>query len=807
MSEHAAPTRARQTAAPQPAAKSELRLQRKCACGRHTADGAECAGCKAKRASLQRWSMDRPAPAAMLRGAERMDAGPVVTQGEEGRDFVDVAAGDAAAAARTGRGVRWVASALGATVAGAGAASSAKGWAGRGQARLRDAYPSASRRSASVDADAWARATDESADASPEIAASTEATAPGSIGAMESASTAEASGATSTASPVTPSAIPSPAPSSSTASTVRTGPTMESNVELGEMEEREMEEAASPPPIPHLLFDDGADGAQPGQMGRGEFLARLQAEITRAAEAELAGTGRTTDGCPYLGFWFGYYARRTSRQIERSLHRYAPEAAGVRSASEAIPLVAARVGRAVATWARTGEVTGVPSGLPAGGMRAPGLSRRQAATGTGNVFGPVQLKAREGGPRAVEDPAAIQAQLGDGRPLDGGVRTRMEGAFGQGLGPVHLHTGATATRLAGELNARAFTVGRHVAFADGQYRPGTPAGDALIAHEMVHVIQQRGGTEEGLETGSARYDALEGDADRAATGVVARLWGGAQERARAAIPTLRSGLRLQRCGTFSEHSSERRMGYDESADPDSLVVPVGDKRKVKVRKKEELTFVVNPAGAVTVDATTPSDGVTITGVNHGQAFVEAHAGTEIRERLDVAAKRQRSITVDYHFVSDSTGRSTRRHPGDETAMNNRLNEVWEKQANVHFSVGLVDSPVVPRTLGTEIEANNTGDPEWQAVTAFATGAPYNVFFVWEIADPPDGDIQGVTAGTGGHTFLEDDECADHLTNAHEAGHHLGLANGDSHPSSSIMASCGGSNRDRVTRAQADAVNP
>lgn len=36
----------------------------------------------------------------------------------------------------------------------------------------------------------------------------------------------------------------------------------------------------------------------------------------------------------------------------------------------------------------------------------------------------------------------------------------------------------------------AFTVGSDIAFARGAHRPGTLTGDALIAHELAHVVQQ-----------------------------------------------------------------------------------------------------------------------------------------------------------------------------------------------------------------------------------------------------------------------------------------------------------------------------
>ena len=44
------------------------------------------------------------------------------------------------------------------------------------------------------------------------------------------------------------------------------------------------------------------------------------------------------------------------------------------------------------------------------------------------------------------------------------------------------------------MNALAYTVGNHVVFGEGQYAPGTNAGNRLLAHELTHTIQQTGGT-------------------------------------------------------------------------------------------------------------------------------------------------------------------------------------------------------------------------------------------------------------------------------------------------------------------------
>jgi Domain of unknown function (DUF4157) len=58
------------------------------------------------------------------------------------------------------------------------------------------------------------------------------------------------------------------------------------------------------------------------------------------------------------------------------------------------------------------------------------------------------------------------------------------------LGGVRVHHGDAAATATTALNARAFTVGRDIAFAPGEFRPGTASGQRLLAHELTHVAQQ-----------------------------------------------------------------------------------------------------------------------------------------------------------------------------------------------------------------------------------------------------------------------------------------------------------------------------
>jgi hypothetical protein len=193
--------------------------------------------------------------------------------------------------------------------------------------------------------------------------------------------------------------------------------------------------------------------------------------------------------------------------------------------------------------------------------------------------------------------------------------------------------------------------------------------------------------------------------------------------------------------------------------------------------------------------------MTVEGVTHDKTKILAKEGEEIKDQLDVSVKRRIDETVDYHYMSDNADHSTERSPGDEVAMTNKLNEVWGLQANIHFTTGTVDQKQVQQDLGREIEAPTTAAPEWTAITAFGTGGDYNVFLVWAFSAAQEANAG--TGGRGGETMLEDGACSDGLTLAHEAGHHLGLYNGTSHPSQGVMSPCGGSERRRVFKSEAD----
>lgn len=87
----------------------------------------------------------------------------------------------------------------------------------------------------------------------------------------------------------------------------------------------------------------------------------------------------------------------------------------------------------------------------------------------------------------------INSSAGGGTSLDGGAREFLEPRFGQDFGEVRVHADSEANDLSNSIQAKAFTKGNDIYFADGQYQPESSAGRELLAHELTHVVQQTGG--------------------------------------------------------------------------------------------------------------------------------------------------------------------------------------------------------------------------------------------------------------------------------------------------------------------------
>jgi hypothetical protein len=323
-----------------------------------------------------------------------------------------------------------------------------------------------------------------------------------------------------------------------------------------------------------LIIDDDMSPAE-GVMTKSEFLATLNEAVCRTVDEGLAGTPYSSDNCPYIRDIFARHTNSTPEQIEALALRYEPRGGQAKTAIELIGMILLRVKTAVNQWKRRGKLEDVPEDVTA--MLA------ESSTGTAKNTNKtsVQFKAHAGSAHSNQSPQQVMQSLGHGTSIDGKIRSKMESAFEADFSNVQIHTDHHAASLSSQMNARAFTVGEHIAFSSGEYKPGTLIGDALMAHELAHVMQQKGS---GLSQENSNT-ALEEEADNTAVGVVSKIVLGKEIK----LPGkhkrgLKTGLRLSRCPGDSEKSNDEKKQLPQEPkkevpkppDPKELFKPILD---------------------------------------------------------------------------------------------------------------------------------------------------------------------------------------------------------------------------------------
>lgn len=135
-----------------------------------------------------------------------------------------------------------------------------------------------------------------------------------------------------------------------------------------------------------------------------------------------------------------------------------------------------------------------------------------------NRLGLQRQAANQATPSTVP-PIVHEVLRSSGQALDAQTRAFMEPRFGHDFSRVKVHTDTRAAESARAVNALAYTIGRDVVFGMGQYQPGTMEGKRLLAHELTHVVQQRGNNSI-IERISDQLDASEHEAESAANSVM-----------------------------------------------------------------------------------------------------------------------------------------------------------------------------------------------------------------------------------------------------------------------------------------------
>jgi len=132
-------------------------------------------------------------------------------------------------------------------------------------------------------------------------------------------------------------------------------------------------------------------------------------------------------------------------------------------------------------------------------------AQRKCAACEAEDEAPIQRKCAACGRESAMAPAraetAAAAVSHGGAPLSRDLRAYFEPRFGRDLSDVRVHTHPTGAEAARGIGAKAYTLGPDIAFATGEYAPGTTAGRHLIAHELA-----RGTADPGDNTpGAAGY--------------------------------------------------------------------------------------------------------------------------------------------------------------------------------------------------------------------------------------------------------------------------------------------------------------
>jgi pyrrolidone-carboxylate peptidase len=193
--------------------------------------------------------------------------------------------------------------------------------------------------------------------------------------------------------------------------------------------------------------------------------------------------------------------------LQRPLAKVAPQQANARAAPvrdpghagvSTTPLFLQRCGSGCGCGAASGGIRVSRPDDPA--EREAERVARAVVTGTATSAHPAMGAPRigrhlsnGGDPGDRPAPAATLPDAAGGAPLPADLRAFFEPRIGADFGDVRVHTGAQADASARAFAARAYTLGRDVVFGAGEYQPQRAAGRELIAHELVHVAQQRRG--------------------------------------------------------------------------------------------------------------------------------------------------------------------------------------------------------------------------------------------------------------------------------------------------------------------------
>ncbi len=171
------------------------------------------------------------------------------------------------------------------------------------------------------------------------------------------------------------------------------------------------------------------------------------------------------------------------QQLQRS--RTVVDDEGDRSLSSESPTLdtqltqAKRFGHQFSQVSSHTDITGQPAAL-----------QRNAAPDEDESDDAGQAKLASSSTDIIQRQAVSFGATGSGESMTKPVRSKMENSFGTSFGDVKIHQNSMQAKAVGAL---AYTQGNQIHFAPGQYNPQSLSGQALLGHELTHVVQQRAG--------------------------------------------------------------------------------------------------------------------------------------------------------------------------------------------------------------------------------------------------------------------------------------------------------------------------
>ena len=120
-----------------------------------------------------------------------------------------------------------------------------------------------------------------------------------------------------------------------------------------------------------------------------------------------------------------------------------------------------------------------------GALRSPDDGSEQGLLRTGGFTAGAQFEA------------ALSAGS-SGTPLPPKLQSEMGAFLGADISQVRVHADADAAELSRSIGAEAFTTGKDIYFGAGTYDPSSKKGQHLIAHEVVHTVQQGAVRRQGI---------------------------------------------------------------------------------------------------------------------------------------------------------------------------------------------------------------------------------------------------------------------------------------------------------------------